>query len=65
MGFDDHRTLGPKEEGSHVALPIWMDFMKVALAGKDPGEFQPLPDLPPRPVRVDTMDTAPAADESH
>jgi hypothetical protein len=48
-------------------LPIWMDFMKVALAGKDPGDFQPMPELPPKPVaeRVDTSDTAPAAEESH
>jgi len=27
VGFDDHRTLGPKEEGARVALPIWLDFM--------------------------------------
>jgi penicillin-binding protein 1A len=27
VGFDDHRTLGDKEEGSRVALPIWLDFM--------------------------------------
>jgi penicillin-binding protein 1A len=27
VGFDDHRSLGPKEEGAKVALPIWMDFM--------------------------------------
>jgi len=44
-----------------------MDFMKVALAGKDPGDFQPMPELPPRPMaeKVDTVDTAPAAEESH
>jgi len=37
------------------------------LAGKDPGKFQPPPDLPPRPVaqKVDTSDLAPAAEESH
>jgi penicillin-binding protein 1A len=27
VGFDDHRTLGDKEEGARVALPIWLDFM--------------------------------------
>lgn len=27
VGFDDHRTLGNKEEGARVALPIWLDFM--------------------------------------
>ncbi len=31
VGFDDHRTLGKGEEGSHVALPIWLDFMSQAL----------------------------------
>jgi penicillin-binding protein 1A len=67
IGYDEKKSLGAKESGARAALPIWMDFMKVALAGKDPGEFQPLPELPPRPVaeKVDTADTAPAAEESH
>src|SRR5262252_10339449 len=67
VGYDEKKTLGPKETGARAALPIWMDFMKVALAGKDPGEFQPMPELPPRQIaeRVDTADTAPAAEESH
>jgi penicillin-binding protein 1A len=67
IGFDEKKSLGAKESGARAALPIWMDFMKVALAGKDVGDFQPLPDLPPRPMaeRVDTVDTAPAAEESH
>jgi penicillin-binding protein 1A len=35
MGFDNpRRSLGPKEEGSHVALPIWMDIMSEALKGQ-------------------------------
>ena len=65
IGYDEKKSLGAKESGARAALPIWMDFMKVALAGKDPGEFQPLTDLPQRPVLVDTMDSAPAAEESH
>ncbi len=67
IGYDEKKTLGPKESGARAALPIWMDFMKVALAGKDPGDFQPMLELPPKPVaeRVDTSDTAPAAEESH
>lgn len=44
VGFDDHRTLGPHEEGSHVALPVWMDFMGEAL--KD----QPTEDFPNSPL---------------
>lgn len=43
VGFDDHRTLGPREEGSHVALPIWIDFMTEALKGHPPDDF---PDSP-------------------
>ena len=31
VGFDDRRSLGDREAGSRVALPIWVDFMRVAL----------------------------------
>lgn len=31
VGFDEPRTLGPKETGSSVAAPIFRDFMKLAL----------------------------------
>lgn len=66
IGYDEKKTLGAKESGAHAALPMWMDFMKAALAGKDPGEFAELPDSPAKSTpRVDTPDTAPAAEESH
>ena len=67
IGYDEKKSLGAKETGAHAALPIWMDFMKVALAGKDPGDFQPLPELPPSQAahKLDTPDTAPAAEETH
>jgi len=67
MGYDEKKSLGPKETGALAVLPIWIDFMKSALAGKDTGEFQPAPELPPNPTaqKVDTPDTAPAADEVH
>jgi penicillin-binding protein 1A len=67
LGYDEKKSLGPKETGALAALPIWIDFMKSALAGKDAGEFQLPPELPPNPVaqKVDTPDTAPAADEAH
>ena len=40
--------------------------MKIALAGKEPGEFAAPPELPPNPVvqKVDTPDLAPGADET-
>ena len=31
VGFDQPRTLGPKEQGATAALPIFIDFMKEAL----------------------------------
>jgi len=67
VGYDERKTLGDKETGAHAALPIWIDFMKVALAGKDPGQFQPPPAVMPSavPVKLDTPDNMPAADETH
>ena len=67
VGYDEKKSLGAKETGARTALPIWMQFMTTALAGKDPGQFQPPPDLPPSSSaqKVDTSDLAPAGDESH
>jgi penicillin-binding protein 1A len=67
MGYDEKRTLGAKETGAHAALPIWMDFMTAATDGKDPGDFQPPPGMPPASAtqRLDTPDTAPAEEETH
>jgi penicillin-binding protein 1A len=39
VGFDDHQTLGEKEEGARVALPIWTEFMSEYLKGKTVEEF--------------------------
>ena len=67
VGYDEKKSLGAKETGARAALPIWMQFMTAALAGKDPGQFQPPPDLPPRAEapKVDTPDLVPSGDESH
>ena len=43
IGYDEKKSLGDKETGGHAALPIWIQFMNTALAGKDPGEFQGAP----------------------
>ena len=39
VGFDDRRSLGPREEGARVALPIWMEFMREAHADHPPEDF--------------------------
>jgi penicillin-binding protein 1A len=33
VGYDDNRPLGAGDEGAHTALPIWIHFMRYALAG--------------------------------
>jgi penicillin-binding protein 1A len=33
VGYDDDQPLGPREEGSRTALPIWIEFMRIALRG--------------------------------
>ncbi|HEV2646960.1 MAG TPA: PBP1A family penicillin-binding protein [Acidobacteriaceae bacterium] len=39
IGFDNRQSLGDKETGAKAALPMWMDFMKVAIAGKPDEKF--------------------------
>ncbi len=34
VGFPNHAPLGAREYGASTPLPIWMDYMKVALAGQ-------------------------------
>jgi penicillin-binding protein 1A len=33
-GFDQNKLMGRKEYGATIALPIWMEFMRTALAGR-------------------------------
>ena len=51
IGFDDRRSLGEKETGARAALPIWMDFMKVAIADK-PNEQFPRANAPKKKLDV-------------
>lgn len=39
MGYDEPKSLGGREFGATVALPIWMDAMRHALAGKPEAHF--------------------------
>lgn len=36
MGFDEPQSLGGREFGATLALPIWIDFMRSAMSGKPP-----------------------------
>jgi penicillin-binding protein 1A len=67
IGYDEKKSLGDKETGARAALPIWMQFMNVALAGKDPGEFPATPaaEKPALAQKVDTPDVAPGDGELH
>jgi penicillin-binding protein 1B len=42
VGFDDNTPVGLS--GTRAALPIWVDFMKAALAGQPATEFPPPPE---------------------
>jgi penicillin-binding protein 1A len=39
VGFDNRESLGEKETGARAALPIWMEVMKTAIAGKNDEQF--------------------------
>jgi len=39
VGYDNRESLGDKETGAKTALPIWIDFMRAAIAGKDDETF--------------------------
>ena len=65
VGYDEKKSLGAKETGAHAALPIWANFMTVAMSGKDVGDFQPSPIASHAAQKVDTPDAAPATEESH
>jgi penicillin-binding protein 1A len=66
IGYDEKKTLGPKESGAQAALPMWIDFMKAAIADKPDEKFPVMTaeDLlaikPQTPVKVDTPDFRPS-----
>ena len=52
VGYDDRQSLGDKQTGAAVALPLWTDFMKTAIAAT-PNESFPgdIPAAPHPPVQ--------------
>ena len=59
VGFDNPRTLGPKEQGATVAAPIFRDFMKEALKDAPPTPFRIAPGI--EEVPIDWKSGAPVA----
>src|SRR5258707_4391863 len=64
VGYDDTAvSLGKPETGAIAALPIWLEFMRGALAGKPIEVFQNVVPLEKqaltKEVKVDTPDSAP------
>ena len=39
VGYDNRQSLGDKETGARAALPIWIDFMRAAIAQKPDDAF--------------------------
>jgi penicillin-binding protein 1A len=54
VGFDDRRSLGPREDGARAALPIWMEFMTEWLKDKPAEDFPFSPRLT-KPELVDQI----------
>jgi len=50
VGYDDRQSLGDKETGARAALPIWMDFMRAAIAGHPDETFPGEANIPAAPV---------------
>jgi penicillin-binding protein 1A len=69
MGFDNRESLGSGETGAKAALPIWMDFMKAAVADKPNEEFskpnapKKLLDVPQPALGSEPEATKPATDD--
>ena len=70
IGYDEKKSLGDKETGALAALPVWIDFMRVAIQGHDQEEFPQLP-AAEKPSgnsvarKVDTPDFRPSDAEAH
>jgi len=67
VGYDEKKTLGNKETGAQAALPIWIDFMRVALAGRESEDFQAPPPTPRTAVaqKLDAPDGGAGDSEAH
>ena len=63
-GFDEPRSLGRRETGSSVAVPIFKDFMEKALEGKPPTPFRVPPGIRHVRINAETGARAKPGDEN-
>ncbi|MCU1310024.1 MAG: Penicillin-binding protein [Candidatus Angelobacter sp.] len=64
IGFDEKKTLGSKETGGQAALPIWIDFMRVALQGRDNETFvKPAEETDPDKIKT-ILTSSPRTDDA-
>ncbi len=59
VGYDEPKSLGKREQGASVAVPIFKEFMESALVGKLPVPFKVPPGL--RMVRIDAVSAQPTS----
>ncbi len=64
VGFDQERSLGPGEEGSRTALPMWIYFMAEALKGVPEQRRTPPPGLVSMRISADSGMAARPGDPS-
>ena len=62
-GFDHPRSLGRKETGSSVAVPIFKDFVEQVLEGKSPAPFRKPPGIRSLRINAETGARARPGDE--
>ncbi len=58
VGFDQLKPLGSRETASRASLPIWVDYMRVALAGKPERQLSRPDGLVTMKINVDTGQAA-------
>ena len=58
VGFDQLKPLGAREAGSSAALPLWIDYMRVALADKPQKQLKRPKGLVTVKINADTGEVA-------
>jgi penicillin-binding protein 1A len=64
VGFSNQAPLGANAYGSNTPLPIWIDFMRAALAGKEPANVYQPPGITTMKIDPQTGLAAPPDDRN-